>query len=111
MTAGGPYSARRNSYEAYPPHPRGNDAGAFLDTLDYYEDLEENTETFDITGLRYYCTVHDCGKIVGYVKPEPSNAHDARAQASASARAWWWFRSFYTPGAIPLRKAFTSASR
>ena len=54
---------------------------SFLDTLDYYEDLEENTETFDITGLRYYCTVHDCGKIVGYVKPEPSNVHDARAQA------------------------------
>ena len=54
---------------------------SFLDTLEYYEDLEENTETFDITGLRYYCTVHDCGKIVGYVKPEPSNVHDARAQA------------------------------
>ena len=54
---------------------------SFLDTLDYYEDLEENTETFDITGLRYHCTVHDCGKIVGYVKPEPSNVHDARAQA------------------------------
>lgn len=53
---------------------------SFLDTLDYYEDLEENTETFDITGLRYYCTVHDCGKIVGYVKPDPSNVHDARAQ-------------------------------
>ena len=54
---------------------------SFLDTLDYYEDLEENTETFDITGLRYYCTVRDCGKNVGYVKPEPSNVHDARAQA------------------------------
>lgn len=54
---------------------------SFLDTLDYSEDLEENTETFDITGLRYYCTVHDCGKIVGVVKPEPSNAHDVRAQA------------------------------
>ena len=54
---------------------------SFLDTLDYYEDLEENTETFDITGLRYCCTVHDCGKIVGYVKPDPSNVHDARAQA------------------------------
>ena len=54
---------------------------SFLDTLDYYEDLEENIETFDITGLRYYCTVHDCGKIVGYVKPDPSNVHDARAQA------------------------------
>jgi len=54
---------------------------SFLDTLDYYEVLEENTETFDITGLRYYCTVHDCGKIVGYVKPDPSNVHDARAQA------------------------------
>ena len=54
---------------------------SFLDTLDYYEDLEENTETFDITGLRYHCTVHDCGKIVGYVKPEPSNVHDPRAQA------------------------------
>ena len=54
---------------------------SFLDKIDYYEDLEENTETFDITGLRYYCTVHDCGKIVGIVKPEPSNAHDPRAQA------------------------------
>lgn len=54
---------------------------SFLDNLDYYEDLEENTETFDITGLRYYCTVHDCGKVVGVVKPEPSNVHDSRAQA------------------------------
>ena len=53
----------------------------FLDTIDYSNDLEENTETFDITGLRYHCTVHDCGRIVGIVKPEPSNVHDARAQA------------------------------
>ena len=55
----------------------------YLDHLssEMYEDLEENTETFDISGLRYYCTVHDCGKIVGYVKPDPSNVHDARAQA------------------------------
>ena len=54
---------------------------SFLDELDYYEDLEENTETFDVTGLRYHCSVHDCGQIVGYVKPEPSNVHDSRAQA------------------------------
>ena len=54
---------------------------SFLDKVDYSEDLEENTETFDITGLRYHCTVKDCGKIVGIVKPEPSNVHDARAQA------------------------------
>ena len=54
---------------------------SFLDNFEYYEDLEENSETFDITGLRYHCTVHDCGKIVGYVKPEPSNVHDNRAQA------------------------------
>ena len=54
---------------------------SFLDNLEYDEDLEENTETFDITGLRYHCTVHDCGKIVGVVKPEPSNVHDNRAQA------------------------------
>ena len=53
----------------------------FLDTIDYSNDLEENTETFDITGLRYHCTVYDCGRIVGIVKPEPSNVHDARAQA------------------------------
>lgn len=54
---------------------------SFLDNLEYFEDLEENTETFDINGLRYYCTVHDCGKIVGIVRPEPSNTHDPRAQA------------------------------
>ena len=53
----------------------------FLDTIDYSNELEENTETFDITGLRYHCTVYDCGKIVGIVKPEPSNVHDSRAQA------------------------------
>ena len=53
----------------------------FLDNIDYSDDLEENTETFDITGLQYHCTVHDCGKIVGIVKPEPSNVHDPRAQA------------------------------
>ena len=54
---------------------------SFLDKLDYSEDLEENSETFDIAGLRYHCTVHDCGKIVGIVRPEPSNVHDPRAQA------------------------------
>lgn len=54
---------------------------SFLDNIDYSDDLEVNTETFDITGLRYHCTVHDCGKIVGIVKPEPSNVHDPRAQA------------------------------
>ena len=54
---------------------------SFLDNIDFSDDLEENTETFDITGLRYHCTVHDCGKIVGIVKPEPSNVHDPRAQA------------------------------
>lgn len=54
---------------------------SFLDDLEYDEDLEENTETFDITGLRYHCTVHDCGKILGVVRPEPSNVHDNRAQA------------------------------
>lgn len=53
----------------------------FLEDLDYYEDLEENSETFDIAGLRYYCTVHDCGTITGIVKPDPSNSHDSRAQA------------------------------
>ena len=54
---------------------------SFLDNIDYSDDLEENTETFDITGLRYHCTVHDCGKIVGIIRPEPSNVHDPRAQA------------------------------
>ena len=54
---------------------------SFLNNIDYSDDLEENTETFDITGLRYHCTVHDVGKIVGVVKPEPSNVHDPRAQA------------------------------
>ena len=54
---------------------------SFLDTLDYSEDLEENTETFDIAGLQFHCSLYDCGRIVGYVKPEPSNVHDARAQA------------------------------
>jgi len=54
---------------------------SFLDIIDYFEDLEENTETFDISGLRYHSTVHDCGIIVGMVKPEPSNVHDPRAQA------------------------------
>lgn len=53
----------------------------FLEDLDYYEDLEENSETFDIAGLRYYCTVHDCGPVTGIVKPDPSNTHDSRAQA------------------------------
>ena len=54
---------------------------SFLDGVDFDEDLDENTETFDITGLKYHCTVHDVGKIMGIVKPEPSNIHDARAQA------------------------------
>lgn len=74
--------------EQVQPEPEGQEMEdddevdlSFLNTLDYYEDLEENTETFDITGLRYYCTVHDCGKIVGVVKPDPSNVHDSRAQA------------------------------
>lgn len=54
---------------------------SFLDTLVYDEELEENTETFDIAGLRYNCTIQDCGPIAGIVKPEPSNPHDPRAQA------------------------------
>lgn len=58
---------------------------SFLDTLSYDESLEENTDTFDIAGLRYHCTAHDCGKVVGIVKPDPSNAHDPRAQAVVRA--------------------------
>ena len=54
---------------------------SFLDEIEYSDDLDEDTETFDVTGLRYHCTVHDCGKIVGVVVPEPSNVHDSRAQA------------------------------
>lgn len=54
---------------------------SFLDRIDYDEELDENTETFDVAGLSYHCTVNDCGKIVGIVKPEPSNVHDNRAQA------------------------------
>lgn len=54
---------------------------SFLDTLEYDENLEENTETFDIAGLTYHCTVLDRGQIVGYVKPEPTNPHDSMAQA------------------------------
>ncbi len=54
---------------------------SFLDSIDYDEELDENTETFDVAGLSYHCTVNDCGKIVGIVKPEPSNVHDNRAQA------------------------------
>lgn len=53
----------------------------FLDTLDYDEDLDENSETFSVTGLRYYCTDDDLGLIFGTVCPEPSNVHDYRAQA------------------------------
>ena len=66
--------------EQFPDEEEGLDL-SFLDNIDYSDDLEENTETFDITGLRYHCTVHDVGKIVGIVKPEPSNVHDPRAQA------------------------------
>ncbi|MBR5905439.1 MAG: hypothetical protein IKZ51_03145 [Bacteroidales bacterium] len=54
---------------------------SFLDSLYYYEHLQENTETFDIAGLTYHCTVLDRGPIVGYVKPDPTNPHDSRAQA------------------------------
>ena len=54
---------------------------SFLDTLEYYEHLQENTETFDIAGLTYHCTVLDRGPIVGYVKPDSTNPHDPRAQA------------------------------
>ena len=54
---------------------------SFLDTLEYDGNLEENTETFDIAGLTYHCTVLDRGPIVGYVKPDPTNPHDPRAQA------------------------------
>ena len=54
---------------------------SFLDNIDYSDNLEENTETFDITGLKYHCNVYDLGRIVGIVKPDPSNVHDSRAQA------------------------------
>ena len=54
---------------------------SFLDNITYFSDLEEETDMFDIAGLRYHCTVHDCGHIVGIVRPEPDNIHDSRAQA------------------------------
>ena len=54
---------------------------SFLDALVYYGHLEENTDSFGVTGLRYYCSIYDRGPIVGYVKPEPTNPHDSRAQA------------------------------
>lgn len=54
---------------------------SFLDSLYYYEHLQENTKTFDIAGLTYHCTVLDRGQIVGYVKPDPMNQHDPRAQS------------------------------
>lgn len=54
---------------------------SFLDNITYFSDLEETTDMFDIAGLRYHCTVHDCGHIVGIVRPEPENVHDSRAQA------------------------------
>ena len=54
---------------------------SFLDDIEYSDELEENTETFNVAGLPYYCTVYDCGKTVGVVVPEPSNVHDSRAQA------------------------------
>lgn len=54
---------------------------SFLDTIEYDEDLEEDCDTFDVAGLRYHCTVKDCGPIVGIVRPDPSNVHDPRAQA------------------------------
>ena len=53
----------------------------FLETLDYDEDLDENSEMFSVTGLRYYCTDEDLGLIFGTVRPEPTNVHDYRAQA------------------------------
>ena len=54
---------------------------SFLDDIEYSDELEENTETFNVAGLPHYCTVYDCGKIVGVVVPEPSNVFDRRAQA------------------------------
>ena len=72
--------AKKDAEEQFPNDDEELDL-SFLDNIDYSDDLEENTETFDITGLRYHCTVHDCGKIVGIVKPESSNVHDPRAQA------------------------------
>ena len=54
---------------------------SFLDDVEYFEDLEEDTETFDISGLRYHCNVYDCGTVTGIVKPDPSDIHDSRAQA------------------------------
>ena len=43
---------------------------SFLDTLDYYEFLDENTETFDIDEVQDFCNLYDAGTIVGVVKPE-----------------------------------------
>ena len=63
------------------PEDKNNSNLSFLEHLVYYEDLEENSETFDVTGLRYYCSPNDRGRIVGIVRPDPSNVHDPRAQA------------------------------
>ncbi len=54
---------------------------SFLDEIDYYEDLVEDADTFDIAGLPYHCTAEDIGPIMGLVIPEPMNPHDSDARA------------------------------
>ena len=34
----------------------------------------------EITGMRYYCSIDDVGPVNGFVRPEPANPHDPRAQ-------------------------------
>ena len=74
--------------EDWEPDPEDWEDGlklGFLENLDYYEDLAEDCETFDIAGLRYHCNFRDCGPIVGIVQPEPDNPHDPKAQAIISS--------------------------
>ena len=73
--------AREGSFDVKKTVDKDTPNLSFLENLEYYEDLGENSETFDVTGLRYYCMPNDRGRIVGVVRPDPSNIHDPRAQA------------------------------
>lgn len=56
--------------EVVPEDEEEEDLLTFLESLTYYESLEENTETFDIDEIQDFCKLYDAGSIMGVVKPE-----------------------------------------
>lgn len=54
---------------------------AYLYNMQFDAGLPEGSMISEVTGMRYYCSIADIGPVNGFVRAEPTNPHDSRAQA------------------------------